>query len=194
MMQKLLRKLINSIQCLLDYLGQRINRFITDASHPLNKGSQQMEHFTNRARLCLKLAQEFAESLKHTTIGVEHILMGLLRVDGSIARHILLSLNLNEAELEQQIQPLYLVNTDDNTTMESSELNEDVKQVLVLAVATARQMRNPSIGTEHLLIGLMQLNNPQITQILKIFNTDAQTIIAATESLMQEQPDEKDKP
>ena len=153
-----------------------------------------MEHFTNRARLCLKQAQEFAESLKHTTIGAEHILMGLLRVDGSIARHILLALNLSEAELEQQIQHLYPVSIDDNTTVESAELNEDVKQVLVLAVGTARQMRNPSIGTEHLLIGLMKLNNPQIIQILKIFNTDAQIIIAPTEFLMQEQPDEKDKP
>jgi ATP-dependent Clp protease ATP-binding subunit ClpC len=189
MMQELLRKLINSIQCLLGYLGQQINRFIKDASHPLNKGSQKMEHFTNRARLCLKQAQEFAESLKHTTIGAEHILMGLLRVDGSIARHILLALNLSEAELEQQIQPLYPVNTDDNTTMESSELNEDVKQVLVLAVATARQMRNPSVGTEHLLIGLMKLDNPQITQILKNYNTDAPKIIAATEKLLESVPE-----
>jgi ATP-dependent Clp protease ATP-binding subunit ClpA len=154
------------------------------------KRHQQMEHFTNRSRLILQEAQNFAESVNHAIIHLEHILMGLIRLEDSNTRHVLLSLNLKEAELEQQIKPLYPASPSANT---SPQLSEDVKQVLVLAVTNARKMVNHSIEPEHLLIGLMKLNNPQITQILKTYNTDAQTIIAATESLMKKQLDKKDK-
>jgi len=44
------------------------------------------ERFTERGRQVVILAQEEARELRHNYIGTEHILLGLLREEGSAAR------------------------------------------------------------------------------------------------------------
>src|SRR5438067_933468 len=51
------------------------------------------ERFTERARQVVVLAQEEARELRHNYIGTEHILLGLLREEGSAAR-VLVSLGV----------------------------------------------------------------------------------------------------
>jgi ATP-dependent Clp protease ATP-binding subunit ClpC len=47
------------------------------------------ERFTERAKKTLTLAQEEAEKSGHSYIGTEHLLLGLLRGEGSLAYHVL---------------------------------------------------------------------------------------------------------
>ena len=47
------------------------------------------EKFTNRARRVIVLAQEEARMLSHNYIGTEHLLLGLLAVQGGLAYQIL---------------------------------------------------------------------------------------------------------
>ena len=49
--------------------------------------------FTERGRQVVILAQEEARELRHNYIGTEHILLGLLREEGSAAR-VLVSLGV----------------------------------------------------------------------------------------------------
>ncbi len=44
-----------------------------------------MERFTQRARRVLSLAHQEAEAMRHSYIGTEHLLLGLIREEGGVA-------------------------------------------------------------------------------------------------------------
>jgi ATP-dependent Clp protease ATP-binding subunit ClpC len=60
-----------------------------------------MERFTQRARRVLSLAQEEAERLHHSYIGTEHLLLGLMREEGGVARAARLGLEHVEELVER---------------------------------------------------------------------------------------------
>ena len=47
------------------------------------------ERFTERARQAVVLAQEDARSLRHSHVGTEHLLLGLLREEEGLAARVL---------------------------------------------------------------------------------------------------------
>src|SRR5205823_7401534 len=64
--------------------------------------SRVFERFTERARQVVILAQEEARELRHNYIGTEHILLGLLREEGSAAR-VLVSLGVTVDDVRAQV-------------------------------------------------------------------------------------------
>ena len=53
-----------------------------------------MERFTQRARHVLSLAHQEAEGMHQSTIGTEHLLLGLIEEEGSVAGRVLRDLGL----------------------------------------------------------------------------------------------------
>ena len=48
-----------------------------------------MQRFTQRARRVLSLAHQEAERLRHSYIGTEHLLLGLILEEGGVAGRVL---------------------------------------------------------------------------------------------------------
>jgi hypothetical protein len=54
-------------------------------SSPLREMKTTFDRFSGRARQVLAQAQEEAARFKHSYIGTEHLLLGLLRVDDGVS-------------------------------------------------------------------------------------------------------------
>ena len=63
-----------------------------------------LDRFTRRARQSLTLAQEEAQRLHHNYIGTEHLLVGLIRVDNSVASKILRSLGVTARRVQELVE------------------------------------------------------------------------------------------
>ncbi len=61
------------------------------------------ERFTEQTRRVVVLAQEEARELGHGFIGTEHLLLGLLRVENSVAAGVLSSTGLTPADVRNDI-------------------------------------------------------------------------------------------
>ena len=61
------------------------------------------ERFTERARQVVVLAQEEARILKHNYIGTEHVLLGLLREEKSLAALVLKSFDITVERVCAQV-------------------------------------------------------------------------------------------
>jgi ATP-dependent Clp protease ATP-binding subunit ClpC len=59
--------------------------------------------YTPRVKKVLELAQKEAAALKHTYVGTEHILLGLLREGGGVAGRVLKSLNVDIEQTRKEI-------------------------------------------------------------------------------------------
>lgn len=148
--------------------------------------SNKLERFTQRARRVLSLAQEEAERMRHAFIGTEHLLLGLMREEGGVARRVLQDLGTNYPQVFETMQQLTSANR--TSAAGKPELAPDVKRVLELSVDEARRMGHHYIGTEHLLLGLIRHNAGAAMDILKQLNLSAEKIRRQTRRVLQENP------
>ena len=68
--------------------------------------NDKFDKFTNRARIVMALAQDEAQRLGHNYMGTEHLLLGLLREEQSIAFTILNSFEMRLDDTRDQLRQL----------------------------------------------------------------------------------------
>lgn len=112
------------------------------------------QRFTERARRVVFFAQEEAGRLGENYVSTEHLLLGLVRENDSVAARILdrmgVALSRVKSEIERQ------VSRGDGRLGQDMQLTPRAKRVIDLAYDEARQLNNNYIGTEHLLLGLIR--------------------------------------
>ncbi len=112
------------------------------------------EHFTDRARRALLMAQEEARLLNHNFIGTEHMLVGLIHEGEGVAAKALgsigISLEAVREKVEQRRGPAGM------STSASAPFTPRAKKVLDLSLREALQLGHSYIGTEHILLGLIR--------------------------------------
>jgi ATP-dependent Clp protease ATP-binding subunit ClpC len=69
------------------------------------------ERFTERARRCIVLAQEAAQSLGQAHIGTEHILLGVLEEGESLGARTLIELGITASKVRKEIESIVGVGT-----------------------------------------------------------------------------------
>ena len=100
------------------------------------------------------VAQEEAGRLGENYVSTEHLLLGLVKENDSVAARILdrigVSLGRIRSEIERQVA------RGDGRMGPEMQLTPRAKRVIDLAYDEARQLGNNYIGTEHLLLGLIR--------------------------------------
>ena len=124
--------------------------------------------FTQRAKNTLLHAQEEARMMGHSAIGTEHILLGLLREGEGIGARALIGQGLDLDKIREEIQS-FIGQEQELTEGESGELpiTPRVKKIFNLAFEEARQQGVNYVGTEHLLLALLDEGEGVASQVLK---------------------------
>ncbi|MGQ0600519.1 MAG: ATP-dependent Clp protease ATP-binding subunit [Anaerolineales bacterium] len=153
--------------------------------------SQNLQRFTQRARRVLSLAQEEAERMKHSYIGTEHILLGLMKEEGGVAGRVLRELGLETRRVQEMVERLTGANK--TTSIAKLDLSPGTRRVLELAVDEARRLGHHYISTEHLLLGLVRQNEGVAVDVLKKLGISAEQIRRQTRRVLQENPSQQPK-
>jgi ATP-dependent Clp protease ATP-binding subunit ClpC len=115
----------------------------------------RFDRFTERARQALTLAQEEAKRLNHNYIGPEHLLLGIVRQEESLAARVLDGLGVSYEQVCRAVT--FMVGRGDRPIPpDQIGLTPRAKRVIELSVDEARRLNHHYIGTEHLLLGLMR--------------------------------------
>ncbi len=110
--------------------------------------------FTEKANNALNLAIESAERFGHTYIGSEHILIGLLREGSGLAYTVLSGRGVTQDMIEDMLQKA--VGKGSQTKLTPDDLTPRAKRIIEIAIAAARSLGCSFVGTEHLLMGIME--------------------------------------
>ncbi|MCB1324116.1 MAG: ATP-dependent Clp protease ATP-binding subunit [Spirochaetales bacterium] len=118
-----------------------------------------MFDFTKRAkRVINEYAQQEAKRLGHDMIGPEHILLGLLREEDSVAIKILKNLNIDLGELKKEVERRS--KQGGNTLLIDISPNPDKYQKIIdYSKEEAKRLKHNYVGTEHILLALLRDNN-----------------------------------
>jgi ATP-dependent Clp protease ATP-binding subunit ClpC len=142
-----------------------------------------MERFTQRARRVLALAHEEAESLHQSSIFTEHLLLGLIEEETGVAGRALRDLGLEPDRVREMVERLSGYGQGDS---EKIELSAGTQQVLNFAIEEARNLGHQYIGTEHLLLGLVQSTEDQALEVMKKLGVTPEQVRRQTRRVMQE--------
>lgn len=145
-----------------------------------------MARFTQRARRVLTIAQEQAERMRQNVIGTEHLLLGLMLEDGGVASRVLQDVGIEIERLQETVQKMG--GTGKAAAKGKLELAPSTKEILKLAIEEARRMDHHYIGTEHLILGLVRLDDSVAMEVLKQLGSSAEQIRRSTRRILQETP------
>jgi ATP-dependent Clp protease ATP-binding subunit ClpA len=123
------------------------------------------ERFTERARQVVVLAGEEAHGLKHGYIGTEHILLGLIREEDGVAAQVLDSLDITLERVRGEVVRTVGVGHEEHVGQ--VPFTPRAKKVLELSLREALSLGHNYIGTEHILLGLILVENGVSAQILR---------------------------
>ncbi len=136
------------------------------------------EQFTRQAQKALKLAEKTARFCKHTYIGTEHILIGLLKeVDGT-ASMVLSDFNVDEEKLMSLIDRLITPPSDVLTEMKIG-LTPRAQKVIDRSVEEASAFEGYQVGTEHLLMAMLKETECVATRLLHTMGVNIQKLYVA---------------
>jgi ATP-dependent Clp protease ATP-binding subunit ClpA len=123
------------------------------------------------------LAQEEARGLRHSHIGTEHLLLGLLRLEEGLAAHVLGSLGVTVERARDQV--VRIVRSGEEVTSGQIPFTARGKKVLELALREAIGLGTNAVGTEHILLGLVREGEGVGARVLRYFDADAGKIRSA---------------
>ncbi len=127
--------------------------------------------FTQKANTALNAAIEYAENLGHTYIGSEHLLLGLLSSEGSVAYTALTARNITADNVETAVRNSVGIGTP--TVLSPNDFTPRSKNIIETAVTIARSLGHGYVGTEHLLIAILRDSSCYAMDILDAMNVSA---------------------
>ena len=127
--------------------------------------------FTERARRVIILARQEAARLNHDYIGVEHLLLGLIKMREGLAIDILRGLEVDLDSLRLELEKI-IESGPSTLTVGEIPFTPRSKKVLELAVDEARNLGHNYVGTEHLLLGLIREGEGIAARVLEGMGVD----------------------
>ena len=148
------------------------------------------DRFTQNAKKSLENAGLLAINMGSNYIGTEHLLLGMLKSQGSIGSRLLADMGVRIDNV-----PVYgNHNIQTSTPSGVIELSETAKQTITSALRIAQQNGQPYAGTEHLLYAILSQKNSRAISILRDMNVDPSTVRDELEKYLNSQPAQVEVP
>ena len=123
------------------------------------------ERFTDRARKVMQLANQETQRFNHDYIGTEHILLGLVKEGSGVAANVLKNLNIDLRKIRLEVEKL-IQSGPDMVTMDRLPQTPRAKKVIIYSMEEARNLNHNYVGTEHILLGLLRVQEGVAAQVL----------------------------
>ena len=129
---------------------------------------------TPQAHRAIKHAEEVTIAFNHGYVGTEHLLLGLIKTDGSVAQKALQDQDLNEHDIIEKMKVFIGVGSVDITR--PYDLTPRSKRVLENSLRNAMKFGTTDIGTEHILLALIAESSCVAVKIMESLGVDPEAI------------------
>lgn len=138
------------------------------------------ELFTPNAKKVLLLAEKEARYYSHQAVGTEHLLLGLIQETSGIAGKVLRELDVTMESIRDEIEQFTTFQAKEEGALKQPlQYSPRAHEIVTFAADEARKMQRKTVGTEHLLLGLLRNEDILASQILQNIGIDLPTARAA---------------
>lgn len=132
------------------------------------------DKFTENARNAIHLAREIAFRLSHNYIGTEHLLIGLMEVEG-VASRILRENGVTVEKILELVNQLIAPNSGVEM-MDAGSFTPRAKRILDQSYKEAAKFKAQLVGTEHILIALIKESDCIAVRLLNTLGVNIQKV------------------
>ena len=144
------------------------------------------KEYTIQAKTALKIAERTAKSAKHSYIGTEHLLVGLLAEGTGTACMVLKEYDVDQKKLLELISKLIAPENTVEPVNKKPEYTPRLKYMLHCAGVEADNLESDKIGTEHFLIALAKDPDASATRLLVTLGVSIQKMYGSILSAIGE--------
>lgn len=132
-------------------------------------------NYTQQANDALRIAVDTAKELGHPYVGTEHLLLGLQKIYTGVAGQILSVNGVDEERIRKVMGEL--ISPTGNTEVKSDpQISPRMSYILEDSKTEAVRFRSEKIGTEHMLLALLQDTDCVAARILLTLNINLQKL------------------
>jgi ATP-dependent Clp protease ATP-binding subunit ClpC len=138
--------------------------------------------FSPKVKEVISYSREEALRLGHDYIGIEHLVLGLIREGDGIAIKVLQSLDVDTVLIRRAIEDSIKEKVSKTTYSAANlPLTKQAEKVLKITVLEAKVLKSDMIGTEHLMMSILKNKDNIATQILQQYDVDYELFKAELE-------------
>ncbi len=143
----------------------------------------RQERFTEQAQEAINASQQIAMQFHHSQWDVEHILLALLLQQEGLVGKLLKELSVNAEAVRNEVEAA--LQKTPKVTYETTQIyaTPRIAQLLQAAGAEADRLKDEFIGTEHLLIAIVEEEKGEAARILKGFGVDREKVYRALQDI-----------
>ncbi|HZX62614.1 MAG TPA: ATP-dependent Clp protease ATP-binding subunit, partial [Bacteroidales bacterium] len=151
--------------------------------------------FSQRVKDVLIFSREEAVRLGNDYIGLEHLLLGIIREGEGLAIKILNTLEVDLNEVRRKIESAVASNKEKPVNPDNLPLIKQSERALKITYLEAKWFNSELIGTEHLLLAILKDENNLVTKLLAgknvtydIVKEEIRSIISSSSEDLPAQP------
>jgi len=145
--------------------------------------------FSQRVRNVLTYSKEEALRTGSEDIGVEHLMLGMIREKEGMGLNLLRDLRVDINELRREIEKNIKPSSRRSNHVSNIHLTTQAERVIKRSLLEARETRSPMVHTEHLLLSIIHDTDNIVSQSLLKMGVDYDAIKARLEEKNEEMPD-----
>ena len=142
--------------------------------------------FSPRVKDVISYSREEALRLGHNYIGVEHLLLGIIREGEGTAVRILEALNVDLQKLRKVVESSIRPTSGKSVGSGNIPVMKQAERVLKVTYLEAKVFKSGTIGTEHLLLSILKDEDNVATKSLNVFNISYEVAKEEFENLLNE--------
>jgi len=142
--------------------------------------------FSPRVKDVITFSREEALRLGHDYIGVEHLLLGIIREGEGMAIKIMKRLNVDLMDLRKTVEQSIRNFSSRGVNKGNIPLVKQAEKVLKITYLEAKLYKSNLIGTQHLLLSILKDEDNVGTQALHKFSVNYETVKEELETMVSE--------
>ena len=141
--------------------------------------------FSKRVNDVLKYSKDEALRLGHDYIGIEHLMLGMIRDGDGVGITLLKNLEINLNDLRKNIEKSLPISMRKLNSLSNIPLVKQAEKTLKFTYLEAKVFKAPQIGTEHLLLCILKDNDNVVTKALSKLGVDYNAVKLELEGFME---------
>ena len=144
-------------------------------------------NFSSRAKNVIAYSREEALRLGNDYLGVEHLLLGILREKEGLAVKILQEFHLDLEVLRKEIEKNVKSSNVKPQDIKNIPLVRQAEKVLKITYLESRLFKSFKVGTEHILLAILREKDNLATRILNKYGVIYENVKEELEEMIEEQ-------
>ncbi len=144
-------------------------------------------NFSARAKDVLSFSREEALRLGNDYLGVEHLLLGILREGEGLAIKLLMEFQVDLGQIRLELEKALKETRVKSISGNNIPLVRQAEKVLKITYLEAKLFKSTKVGTEHILLAILREENNIATRILNKYGVIYENVKEELEAMIEEQ-------